>query len=307
VEEEVHAEREDDRLGAERRRDQERGDDADDWADDRDRLGERGDQREQERRGEPDEAVGDARGDADRGHQDQLAADPEPEARLDLVPRIADAAAAVHRQEREGVPLEARSLGEPEEDQRQQGDEGRTDLADHDRAVDDRVRAGRRAGLEGRLHGVDEVRDPFREGLRPQLRAPGLDLVQERRHLRHRRPELDDRGGHDEYRDPDHRGQEDRIDDQDREAPTDPGSAAHERDDGLQGRPEQDGDEHEQEDVARERRHVGEQQDKANADRQADAARRPAQRFGTHPTSRSAPAGCDLRVVADRADLDRAR
>ena len=85
-------ERQDRRLGRDRRRDEDRRDRADERPDDRDDLGERRDQREQERApAGPMQAVGDARRDADRGHQDELAADPQAEPRLDLVPGIADA------------------------------------------------------------------------------------------------------------------------------------------------------------------------------------------------------------------------
>ena len=101
LEDDVDAGDDDRQLGGHGRCDEHRRDRAEERADDRDRLGQRRDQRQQERTGQAEQGVGDARRDAHRAHQDELAADPQPEPRLDLVPGVARAGAPVGRQERE--------------------------------------------------------------------------------------------------------------------------------------------------------------------------------------------------------------
>ena len=57
-------------------------------------------------------------------HQDQLAADPQPEPGLDLVPGVARARAPVHREIGQEVALQPGVLDQPEEDQRQERGDG---------------------------------------------------------------------------------------------------------------------------------------------------------------------------------------
>ena len=83
--------------------------------------------------GRPSSAVGDAGGEADRGHEEELARAPTRPAGLDLVPGVADAGPPVARREGEGVALESRALGQPEEDERQERHEGGPDVPDRER------------------------------------------------------------------------------------------------------------------------------------------------------------------------------
>ena len=135
---------------------------------DRDHLGQRRDQGQQEGARQPDHGVGDAGRDAHRGHEDQLAADPHAEPRLDLVPGIADSGPPLIGGEGERVALQAGTLGQPEEDERQQRDQGRGDVADGQRHADDPIRVRRPTGLERRLDGSDQRADTVRQRLRPE-------------------------------------------------------------------------------------------------------------------------------------------
>ena len=65
------------------------------------------------------------------------AAHPEPEPRLDVVPGLARARAALHRQERQGIALDPRALGEPEEDEREERCQRDGRLGDRDAGLDD--------------------------------------------------------------------------------------------------------------------------------------------------------------------------
>ena len=102
----------------------------DQGADERDRFGQPGDDPEEQRRRKAKDRIDGPSRYRHRSHQDQLAADPEPEPRLDLVPRLAHPGTAFERDERQGVALEPGMLGHPEEDEREQRHEGGYGLRD---------------------------------------------------------------------------------------------------------------------------------------------------------------------------------
>ena len=126
LQDDVHAGDDEGELRRHRRGDQDRGDRAEERADERDRLGDGGDQAEDQRARDAEDRVGDRRRRPHGGHQDELAADPQAEPLLDVVPDLARPSAALGGNEREDIPLQAGVLDEPEVDERQEG-QGRDD------------------------------------------------------------------------------------------------------------------------------------------------------------------------------------
>ena len=88
-------------------------------------------------------------------HQRQLAADPQAQPRLDLVPGIARAGAPVGRHERQQVALELGVLDQPEEHDRQERGEGHRRFGRRRADLDHLVRIRRRLAGHARDR-VDE-------------------------------------------------------------------------------------------------------------------------------------------------------
>jgi hypothetical protein len=161
--------------------------------------------------------------------------------------------------------------------EREEGDQRGADLAHDHGDPDHLVRVGRRTGLERRLDRVEQRADTLAQRLRPELRAPRPDLVEEGGQVAERGPELHERGGDDEYRDTDDRREERCVDDEDRQATPDPGPRpdhGHER---LERRPEQHGDEDQQDDIARRRQEPGEHEHGPDPDGEPRSPCRPAE------------------------------
>jgi len=218
-------------------------------------------------------------------------------------PGVADARAAIVGKERQGVALQARSLREPEEHEREQGDQGCRNGAHREPDLDDLGGIRRRARLERRLDGVQQRGHALGQGLRLERGAPASDAVEEIGQPTESAAELDDRRRDDEHGHGDDDREECDVHDEDRQATSDTGPAPDGRNDRLQGCSEEHGEEDEEEDLVRGHGKHGEDQDEPGSDRQPGAARRPARRLLAHPClpRRVATAG-DPGRSSDRPD-----
>ena len=124
--------------------------------------------------GQAEQRVDRPGGDAHRAHEDQLAADPQAQPRLDLVPGVARPGAPVDRQEGEGVALQPSVLDQPEEDDDEQRHEHAAASAAAVPTSTTSVGARRRRGLEDVRGRIDEGGDRARQGRRAEVRGPFL-------------------------------------------------------------------------------------------------------------------------------------